>query len=283
MILSDYNFFQTNIEVKKYMKIAVIGGTGLYDPKMLTNVEDIHFETTYGNVSGTIGTFDGYEVIFLPRHGRKHSVPPHKVNYRANIAALKNAGVTHILATAAVGSLNENMKPGDYVIIDNFLDFTKARPSTFYDGTTDAFVHIDCTEPYCNSLREILITVAKSLALPVHPNGCYVCTEGPRFETSAEIRMYRMMHADIVGMTNVPEVVLAREAGICYATICIVTNYAAGISLTHLSHEEVLETTKKREEDTKKLISKTIHLLLKSERKECTCPKHLKTITDTLV
>lgn len=255
------------------MKIAVIGGTGVYDPNMLSDIRDIQLTTPYGEASGIVGTFEGSEIIFLPRHGQKHSVPPHKVNYRANIAGLKSAGVTHVISTGAVGSLNEDMGPGNFVIIDQFLDFTKTRESTFFDGGSMGVVHADCTEPYCNEIRKILLEAAKSLNLTAHSKGCYVCTEGPRFETPAEIRAYRILGGDVVGMTNVPEVVLAREAGICYATACIVTNFAAGISRAPLSHDEVLLEMKQRQEDLKNLIAKSLSLLLSSEGTDCNCPE----------
>lgn len=261
------------------MKIAVIGGTGVYDPKMLSNVEDIQLKTPYGNASGIVGVFESSRVIFLPRHGQGHSVPPHKVNYRANIAGLKSAGVTHIIATAAVGSLDENMRPGEFVIIDQFLDFTKTRQSTFFDGGNSGVVHTDCTEPYCSRVRGVLMDAAKSLNLTAHPRGCYVCTEGPRFESTAEIKMFQTLGGDVVGMTNVPEVVLAREAGLCYATACIVTNFAAGISSSPLTHEEVLLEMKQREEDTKNLISRSLTLLMRSGCTTCKCPEPPGAIT----
>ncbi len=175
------------------------------------------------------------------RHGAAHSVPPHRVNYRANIWALWWLGVQRVLATAACGSLNPEMEPGHLVAIDQFIDFTHARPSTFFEGGEAGVVHTDVTDPYCPEIRETLVSAAKARGVRLHESGCYVCTEGPRFETRAEIRAFRVLGGDVVGMTNVPEVVLAREAGICYGLIGIVTNFGAGISTRPLTHEEVLD------------------------------------------
>jgi len=254
------------------LKIVIIGGTGVYGPEILTNANDIEVTTPYGRARGKVGFFEGSEVMFLTRHGADHSIPPHKINFRANIAGLKSLGVTHVIATGAVGSLNASMHPGDFVIIDQFLDFTKSRQSTFFDGDNNGVVHVDCTEPYCSLVRNTLLKAAESLGLTAHPKGCYVCTEGPRFETPAEIRMYRMLGGDVVGMTGVPEVVLAREAGLCYGTLAIVTNFAAGISENPLTHEEVLQKMKQQEQDTKALISRALGLLLDPQQdKRCNC------------
>jgi len=240
------------------VKIAVIGGTGVYDPSMLTNIRDETIATPYGDVALKIGSHRGKLVAFMNRHGGGHAIPPHLVNYRANIDALKRLGVKNILATAAVGSLNSFMQPGHLVFTDQFLDFTKSRQYTFYDGGAAGVVHTDMTNPYCSGLREILSRAAQSLGLISHPAGVYVCCEGPRFETAAEIRMYRLLGGDLVGMTGVPEAQLAREAEICYATIAIATNYAAGISPTNLTHMEVVDMMKQNSENIRKLLMQTI-------------------------
>lgn len=234
--------------------LAVIGGTGVYKAEMLENVQRLGLETRYGKVNLLLGTYQGRRVAFLARHGKGHSVPPHLINYRANIQALRDLGVKKIIATAAVGSLNQEMAPCDFVLVDQFLDFTKTRKSTFYEGRFRGVEHIDMTNPYCPSAREFLFTKAKELGLKIHQSGCYVCMEGPRFETAAEIRMFKQLGGDVVGMTSVPEVVLAREAGICYASLCMVTNYAAGISPTILTHEEVLEVTQQLQEGLSRLL-----------------------------
>jgi len=230
------------------VRIGIIGGTGVYDPEVLTNVRTIEVETRYGAVELKVGEYKGGEVAFIARHGWKHSVPPHGINYRANIKALQILGVQRIIATSAVGSLRLEMQPGHFVVLDQFIDFTKSRPFTFFEGAEGNFRHIDFTEPYCPEIREAIIAYAKKLGAAVHPKGCYVCTEGPRFETPAEIRMFSELGADVVGMTNVPEVVLARELGMCYGTVAMVTNYAAGISPTPLTHEEVVDVMRQNSE-----------------------------------
>jgi len=249
--------------------IAVIGGTGVYDPRLL---EDIAYETVstaYGDVKVTRGVYRGKEVVFLARHGAEHSVPPHLINYRANIMALKKLGVRSILATAAVGSLNPQMKPGEFVFVDQFVDFTKGRTQTFFESRPEGVVHIDLTEPYCPELRKILVRAARSLNLPACDGGTYVCTEGPRFETPAEIKMFRQLGGDLVGMTGVPEVVLAREAEICYAAVASVTNFAAGIAPYRLSHQEVVEMMQGQGENIRRLLMQAVSWI--DEDRECAC------------
>ncbi len=222
-------------------KMAIIGGTGVYSPRLLENVKDHKVKTPFGSVDVSIGSFLGTEAAFIPRHGAHHSVPPHLINYRANIMALKQMGVEQVIATAAVGSCHHEFKPGEFVLCDQFIDFTKNRNCTFYEGGPEGVVHCDMTVPYCPDTREALVRAGAELGFSIHNGGVYVCTEGPRFETSAEIQMYKMMGGHLVGMTSVPEVVLAREMGMCYAAICLVTNFAAGITTGILTHSEVLE------------------------------------------
>lgn len=253
------------------VKIAVIGGTGVYDPNILANTREETVSTPYGDVDLKIGSHRGKLVAFMNRHGEGHSIPPHLVNYRANIEALKRLGVKNILATAAVGSLNPFMQPGHLVFTDQFLDFTKCRQHTFFDGGVAGVVHTDMTNPYCSGLREILSRAAQSLGLVSHPAGVYVCCEGPRFETAAEIKMYRLLGGDLVGMTGVPEAPLAREAEICYATIAIVTNYAAGISPTRLTHMEVLDMMSQNGENLRKLLMQSIAWIDEDRACECHC------------
>lgn len=250
-------------------RLAIIGGTGVYDPKMLNGVREETVNTRYGSVTVKIGTYENKEVAFLARHGETHAAPPHKVNYRANILALKELGVEKVIATAATGSLNLEMRPGDFVLIDQFIDFTKSRPQTFYDDGEQGVVHIDMTDPYCNEVRSVLAKAGQVLNINIYHKGTYICTEGPRFETPAEIKMYSHMGGDLVGMTSVPEVVLAREAEMCYATIATVTNFAAGISPTPLTHAEVLEAMNNTNENLKKLIMQAV--LIMPEERRCAC------------
>ncbi len=251
------------------IKIAIIGGTGVYDPTILDNVREETVVTPYGMVEYKIGDFKGKGIAFIARHGSKHSIAPHLINYRANIWAMKKLGVENIIATTAVGSLNLNMKPGDFVLVEQFIDFTKNRITTFYEGGERGVVHVDVTSPYCPSLREIIRTAGQSMGIAIHDKGTYVCTDGPRFETPAEISMFAKMGGDLVGMTNVPEVVLAREAEMCYATISMVTNYAAGISRQALTHSEVVETMQANTENIKQLIMSAIDLI--NTNSDCGC------------
>ncbi|NLA58695.1 MAG: S-methyl-5'-thioadenosine phosphorylase [Firmicutes bacterium] len=250
-------------------RLALIGGTGVYDPDMLGGVKEETVSTPYGVVDIFLGTFQGVEVIFMPGHGRGHTIPPHKINYRGNIWALKELGVTKVVATAAVGSMNDAMRPGHFVAVSQFIDFTKNRPFTFFDGEDGVVVHTDFTEPYCSSIRKVIQEAAAQLHIKLHPEGCYVCVEGPRFETPAEIAAYRRLGGDIVGMTNVPEVVLAREAGLCYAVVATVTNLAAGISPTPLSHVEVDEVMKQTSENLRRLLMAVLSKL--DPEGSCSC------------
>jgi 5'-methylthioadenosine phosphorylase len=242
------------------IKFAIIGGTGAF--KTVNRLDKIAIDTKYGKVTLEIIEFHGKKVVLLKRHGFNHSIPPHRINYRANIMALKMIGVKNILATAAVGSLNKKFRPGELVLISDFLDFTYGRENTFFDGTDQKVVHVDMSNPYCLNLRNYIYKASQYTNLPIHNKGAvYVCTQGPRFETPAEISMYRSMGADVVGMTSVPEVILAREAEICYASVAIVTNYAAGITSNILTHQEVLDRMQEASVKIELLFRKTIEML----------------------
>ncbi len=227
--------------------VAIIGGTGveLSTHGTLLNVRDEIVETRWGKSLVTRAQLQQKEVLFLHRHadpesGRYH-VPPHKINYRAHIAALKKLGATAIFASSAVGSLREEWPSGTLVLLDQFLDFTSNRHKTFFD---ERAVHIDVTQPYCAHARQYLQNAARKLNFDLHSTGTYICTDGPRCETPAEIRVFQKWGADVVGMTGIPEAVLAREAEISYAGISIVTNAAAGIASTPLTKAEVMESLK---------------------------------------
>jgi len=247
---------------------GIIGGTGVYDPGLLTDVQTKKVETPFGDVEVDIGTYNDRRVAFIPRHGKKHSLPPHRINYRGNIAALKLLGVNHVLATAAVGSLNSGYEPGVFVLCHQFIDFTKNRITSFYDGPGKV-VHIDFTEPYCPDGIKAASKAAKKLGYPLQGGATYVATEGPRFETPAEIQMYRLLGGDLVGMTGVPEVILAREACMCYNSIALVANFAAGISPTPLSHQEVLDMMAANLPQLKSLLLETVLML--PVQKSCRC------------
>ncbi|MEA3378931.1 MAG: S-methyl-5'-thioadenosine phosphorylase, partial [Nanoarchaeota archaeon] len=207
------------------VKVGIIGGSGVYDSEILEDIKEVKVHTPFGATSDslTIGRMQGTDIVFLPRHGQGHKINPTNVPYRANIWAMKELGVTHILAPSAVGSLKEEIKPGDIVFSNQFIDRTLHRRSTFYEGSQ--VCHISVAEPCCNSLRKLLIESANSLGFPFHEKGTCVVIEGPRFSTRAESNVFKSWNADIIGMTMAPEVVLAREAQICYQTIATVTDY----------------------------------------------------------
>jgi 5'-methylthioadenosine phosphorylase len=255
-------------------QIALIGGTGVYNPKLLSDVHEIIEMTKYGEVKAIIGNYNQEEIVFLPRHGADHSVPPHLINYRANILALKQMGITTIIGTAAVGSLHFDCKPGQYVLADQFLDFTKMRQNSFYEGGPQGVIHCDMTVPYCPEVRAAIKKAGDEKGLKVYNGGTYVCTEGPRFETAAEIEMFKMLGGHVIGMTSVPEVCLARELGICYANISIVTNHAAGISPHILNHAEVVEVMRNSINDVRHLIMESIKYI--SDSRKCDCKEILK-------
>lgn len=239
-------------------KIGIIGGSGVEDPELMQGFKKRTVRTPYGPAICNVGEMFGNKVVFVSRHGADHSVLPSKVNYRANIWALKKLGVQEIFSTTAVGSLNPKMKTGDFVVCDNLMDFTKNRVCTFYDTPERGVVHCDFTHPYCDGLRKKVINCLKEMDIKFHKKGVYVCTEGPRFETSAEVKAYAMLGGDLVGMTQCPEAVLAREAEMCYTNVSIVTNMAAGISKTPLSHAEVLESMDVSKKNMQTLLQKFI-------------------------
>ena len=242
--------------------IGIIGGSGVYEIAQNADLctEKI-VETYYGEVEVSNLEMFSKEVAFIPRHAKSHSIPPHKIYFRANIDALKEIGVKQIIATNSVGSMNENMPPGSFVIPNDFLDFSQNRAKTFFENKV---VHIDVTEPYCPTLRDVL---AKSGDVIL--GGTYVCTEGPRFETPAEIRMFKMLGGDLIGMTGLPEVTLAREREICYNSICIVSNFAAGISEHELTIDEVLEIMAQKKGELFELIYNFIKNV--DDSKDCGC------------
>ena len=219
--------------------VAIIGGTGLERLPPEYTVEPGVVETRYGRAAIVRARLGDAEFIFLSRHGETHGIPPHAINYRANIAALVELGVQRVLATNAVGTLRLDVPPGSYVLLDDFIDFTRARPLSFFEDS-EGVVHTDFSEPYCPTLRLALREAAVELDVELLPRGTYLCADGPRFESPAEIRMYQKWGADVVGMTGLPEAIFAREAGLCYAAVAIVTNFAAGLTEEPVEHEEVV-------------------------------------------
>ena len=211
-------------------EIGVIGGSGFYHLFGEEATERIHVTTPYGEPSDvlTVGAVTGHTVAFLPRHGAGHTIPPHRINYRANLWALDSLGVTRVVAPCAVGSLRAELAPGDVVMCDQFIDATKGkRDDTFFDGPEVA--HLSAPRPYCSVLRAAGADASRGAGLTTHDDGTVVVIEGPRFSTEAESRRYRRMGGDVLNMTQYPEVVLARELGICYTALALVTDYDAGI------------------------------------------------------
>ncbi|MFO8151851.1 S-methyl-5'-thioinosine phosphorylase [Thioalkalivibrio sp.] len=223
-------------------RLAIIGGTGLTRLKDLEISRREVMHTPYGEPSGplTIGQYHGHEVLFLPRHGAHHTIPPHQVNYRANLWALKNAGVETVLAVAAVGGITQHMTPGRIAIPDQIIDYTWSRHHTFFEGDgDDGVTHVDMTYPYNEGLRQTLIAASRELGLGAMERGTYAATQGPRLETAAEIDRLERDGCDLVGMTGMPETALARELELRYACCAVVANRAAGRSEGLITMEDI--------------------------------------------
>jgi 5'-methylthioadenosine phosphorylase len=240
------------------IKVGIIGGSGMDDPRLMKNIKEKRARTPYGNPSSqlTIGKINGVDTVVLARHGKEHSIYPTGVNFRANIHALKKEGCTHILATTAVGSLREKIKPGDLVFVDQFIDFTKHRPLTFHD---EKVIHTPMSQPFCEELRSLLIASARELKLRHHRKGTVITIEGPRFSTKAESHMFRAWGADVINMSTVPEVILAKELGICYQTIAMSTDYDCWKEGEEpVTWDMILSIMKKNTENVRALLLRTI-------------------------
>ena len=259
--------------MEKDVEIGIFGGTGIYDSEMLENPQEVTIDTPFGKPSDsiTVGIFKGRKIAFLPRHGKKHTIPPHMINYKANIWAFKELGITRIIAPSAVGSLKEEIEPGHFALPTQFLDFTKSRNGSFSEN--GRVIHISVAEPFCPELQSSILKVTKEQNLHIHKDCTYVCIEGPRFSTKAESKFFRTTGADIIGMTLVPECQLAREAQICYASISTVTDYDVWAEKP-VTAKEVLETLSKNVERTKKVLSDLINQIPKT--RSCSCAKALE-------
>ncbi|MDP2168448.1 MAG: S-methyl-5'-thioadenosine phosphorylase [Thermodesulfovibrionales bacterium] len=250
------------------IKVAVIGGSGMDDPGLMKGIKEKAVKTPYGEPSSklAIGKINGVSVVVLARHGKGHSIYPTGVNYRANIHALKKEGCTHILATTAVGSLRAGIRPGDFVFVDQFIDHTKHRPLTFHD---EKVIHTPMAEPFCKELRALIVLSAKELKLRYHSSGTVITIEGPRFSTKAESHMFRAFGADVINMSTVPEVVLAREAGICYQSIAMSTDYDCWKEDEEpVTWDMIVKRMAQNSENVKRLLIKTIS---KIQYTECGC------------
>lgn len=257
------------------VSIGVIGGSGLYEMEGLTNVRTTRVATPFGKPSDDyiIGTLHGKQVAFLPRHGRGHRIMPTDINYRANIFGMKKLGVERIISVSAVGSMKEEIKPGDIVIPDQFYDHTKHRRSTFFGNGVVA--HVGMAEPVCAGLSKILIEAGGKVGATVHRGGAYLCMEGPQFSTRAESMTYRTWNVDVIGMTNATEAKLAREAELCYSTIALATDYDCWHhSEEAVTVEAVLAVMKHNIETSKSMIRQAVSML--SEERTCGCGNALR-------
>ena len=252
--------------------VAIIGGTASIDTSLLEGVKEVEVATPYGRPSDsiTIGRLEGVEVAILPRHRRGHTIPPHAINFRANIDALHRLGVRRIIATATVGSLQEDFRAGDVVVPDQFVDWSKQVHSFYGEGK---FFHVSMADPFCPELRNSLAETARELGLRVHSKGTYLKIDGPQFSTRAASRMYRNF-ADIIGMTCIPEAILAREREMCLAVLATVTDYDVWAEQP-VSYEEIKNVMRMNLQNTKKILLGTIKSLSGDNRCEL-CPRALE-------
>lgn len=264
--------------MQKSAKIGIIGGSGFYQ---FLEGEEVAVDTPFGEPSDKVllSQYQGKRIAFLPRHGRRHQFPPHKINYRANLFALKKSGVEQILAPCAVGSLKVEIEPGHFVVADQLIDRTKSRQDTFFDGVESAgkVVHVSTAEPYCLNLRHRIIQSCSKLGIAHHSKGTVVVIDGPRFSTKAESRFYSGF-ADIINMTQYPEAALARELEMCYANISLVTDYDVGLKgrgeVKPVTAKEVIEKFKENTAKLKQLILEIVKNM--PDEAACSCQQALK-------
>ena len=253
-------------------EIGVFGGSGLYS--LLENPTEISVETPYGAPSAPMmyGEIGGRTVAFMPRHGKDHSIPPHMINYRANVYAMKLFGVKRIIGPSACGSLEWHVKPGDFVICDQFVDRTKGRADTFYDGPKT--VHVSSADPYCETMRRVAIREAREIGITVHETGTVVVIQGPRFSTRSESRWYAAQGWEVINMTQYPECYLARELEICYCNISLITDHDAGTEgVEPVTNDEVVRVFAENVQKVKALLFRMIPAL--PEERDCICASAL--------
>jgi len=251
------------------MMIGIIGGSGVYSAEMVENSRREEVKTPYGKVNVTLGSFEGRSIAFIARHGEKHSTPPHMVNYRAHLKAFEMIGVERVIATAAVGSLRDDYVPGNIVVPDQFIDFTKKREYTFYDKEA---VHISMADPFCDEMRAVSFKVLGALGFEHKEKGTYVCIEGPRFSTRAESRMFKTF-GDIIGMTLVPECQLARELSMCYLCLAMVTDYDV-YGEKPVSNIDVKRVMAENSERIQRVIERVLKEL--PDKRGCKCSRALE-------
>ena len=247
------------------IKIGIIGGSGLEDPQIVSNVREEEVSTPYGKPTSLLkhGTISGKEIILISRHGKHHQYSPTEVNYRANLYALKEAGVTHILATTACGSLKEEIGRRHFVVLDQFIDFTKRRINTYADTFESGIVHVPMAAPFDETLRGLFFTAATQLNFPVHPKGTVVTIEGPRFSTKAESKMFQLWGADVINMSVATEATLANELKIPYAAIAMSTDYDCWKDdEAPVSWEEILKIFNENADNVKKILMDVIRRIV---------------------
>lgn len=250
--------------------LGVIGGSGLYDIEGVEITDEISVETPFGDPSDTfiLGRYEDVKIIFLPRHGRGHGILPSRINFRANIYGMKKLGVDRLLSVSAVGSMKEEIAPGDIVIVDQFYDNTKTRVNTFFEEGIVG--HIAFAEPICKEFAQVVFAGAAGIVQKVHNGGTYICIEGPQFSTRAESFVYRSFGVDVIGMTNIPEAKLAREAGLCYSTMALATDYDCWHETEEaVTAERVIDVLRKNIANAKRIILKIAEAL--PHERNCDC------------
>jgi 5'-methylthioadenosine phosphorylase len=262
-------------------EIGIIGGSGLYSMAGLTDTREIRVKTPFGEPSDAIvlGTLEGKRVAFLARHGRGHRILPSEINFRANICAMKQLGVERVISVSAVGSLQEDLRPGEFLVVDQFFDRTKSRVSTFFGGGLVAHVTFD--KPTCAQVSAVLADASTHCGVKVHPRGTYVCIEGPQFSTLAEAHVHRQLRFEVIGMTNVTEAKLAREAELCYASIAMITDY----DCWHPEHEsvtgaQIIATLNQNAENAQKVLREAVRAMPKDRGCKCGAALQHALITD---
>jgi 5'-methylthioadenosine phosphorylase len=261
------------METSERADIGVFGGSGFYS--LIEDAREAWVETPYGPPSDRValGEIAGRRVAFLPRHGKDHRYPPHVINYRANLYAMKMLGVTHIVGPTACGSLAREVKPGSMVVADQLVDRTTGRRDTFFDGPVTT--HVSFADPYCPTLRPIAVEALRSLGIETHEHGTVVVVQGPRFSTRAESKWFQSLGWEVINMTQYPEAYLARELGICYVNISLITDYDVGLEgMPPVSHHEVMEVFKRNNERTKAAIARIVERIPREA--DCSCRHSLE-------
>ncbi|MEM0154848.1 MAG: S-methyl-5'-thioadenosine phosphorylase [Methanothrix sp.] len=263
----------------KHAEFGVIGGSGVYS--LFDNPEELEIDTEYGKPSDKValGTINGRSIAFIPRHGKGHTIPPHKINYRANIAALDSLGVKRLISITAVGSLRMDFVPGDFALPNQFINMTSGRAETFYDGPD--VTHISTAFPYCPEMHKMAVRVADYDDIKYHENATIIVVNGPRFSTKAESKMFNSIGADIINMTQYPEIALARERAMCYSAIAVVTDYDAGIEddqhIKPVSFDDVGKRFASSIEKVRKMVADMIKEI--PQERSCSCGSVLDNAT----